>query len=63
MSVMLLNDSQEVFNVKYNVLLFLCRSVDSLPRKFYKDGDWDDGDEVKDGQFVHFLSYTSLPAL
>lgn len=39
MSVMLLNDSQEVFNVKYNVLLFLCRSVDSLPRKFYKDGD------------------------
>lgn len=34
-----------------------------LSGKFYKDGDGGNYDEVKDGEFVHFLAHAGLPTL
>lgn len=34
-----------------------------LPGKLHKDGDCDNDDEVKDGEFVHLLAHTGLPTL
>lgn len=34
-----------------------------LSGKLHKDGDCRNNDEVKDGEFVHLLANTGLPAL
>lgn len=34
-----------------------------LSRKLHKDGDGNDDNEVKDGEFVHLLAHMRFPAL
>lgn len=44
-------------------LLLVWKHEFSPSRKLHKDGDWNNDDEVKDGEFVHLLAHTRLPAL
>lgn len=49
--------------VNFFIFFLLWEGGDLLSGKLHKDGDCENDDEIKDGEFVHFLANTGLPTL